>query len=624
MRTSLVLAFLLFAQSAFASHLPSQFAEKYAHLAKQTLTINQDGSKQLGDARLFMRDGIRVLYLKGDRYEMAFQHGRLVQDVFAMGAMPKIASMIESAARNSFPKIPGVVDTVIEGIYRTYSKSIINYSAKKTGVSFDDYLIEAYGLAAGSGYPLDKIIYAFLTPEILQIILGQQMRGQKNLPAPSAVNECTDFAVPPERTTSGGYVIGRNTDYSLNGYFDKYPTVIYYQPTDGAQPHMTLTSAGVHSAGVVGFNASGLFLGVHTIPTWDTSSKGHPAFDVGQHVLRSARSFDDALTIFKSMLPGAGWAYTLVSTKENRTATIELSNSKLSVRETTGENHIQTNHFLSKAMLSRNLDINATINEDTRARFARSESLLGSSHDLIDARKAVAILADKTDPHSNQVKGLGNVIATHFTVTSAVFDTGTESLYFANGLAPSSLTKFIQLPLINNFNPDTFLDSSYETILHDHYHRDYPNESLAEKMYIAAKHAYELDLDANKSRSLLDHVVLIDPKNPAYLYMLALMEIKTGNPAKAHKTLTKCANLTAGHYNLTCRYFAAKIDAANARPDRAKHIFESILAEAAPKIEAPLIRATKANLKTLKRTNSLRFNPDTLSIFMPEGDVLAY
>jgi len=624
MRTSLVLAFQLFAQTGFASHWPSHVAKKYAHLADQSLTINQDGSKELGDARLFMRDGIRVLYLKGDRFEMAFQHGRLVQDVFAMGAMPKIAFMIESAARNSFPKIPGIVDTVIEGIYRTYSKSIINYSAKKTGVSIDNYLIEAHGLAAGSGYPLDKIIYAFLAPEILQIILGQQMRGHKNLPAPPAVNECTDFAVPPERTESGGYVIGRNTDYSLNGYFDRYPTVIYYHPTDGAQPHMTLTSAGVHSAGVVGFNASGLFLGVHTIPTWDTSSKGHPAFDVGQHVLRTAKSFDEALEIFKSMLPGAGWAYTLVSTQENRTATIELSNSKLSVRETTGENHIQTNHFLSKSMLSRNLDINATINEDTRARFTRSETLLGSSYGSFDVRKAVAILADKTDPHSNQVKGIGNVIATHFTVTSAVFDTGTGSLYFANGLAPTSLTEFIQFPLINNFNPNTFQDNSYDTITHDHYHRDYPSESLAEKMYIAAKNAYEIDLDAKKSRSLLNHVVLIDRKNPAYLFMLGLMEIKTGNPAQAKKTLEKCANLTEGHYNLASRYFVAKIDAANAQTDIAKHIFETLLAEADPKIEAPLIRAIKANLKTLKRTNSLRFNPDTLSIFMPEGDVLAY
>ena len=624
MRIFIAFCSLVFGQSILASPLTSPLISKYAYLNEQQLITNKDGSKEFGEARLFLREGIRVLYLKGDRFEMAFQHGRLVQDIFASGAMPKIAAMIESAARNSFPKIPGVVDPIIEGIYKTYSKSIINHAAKQHGVSFDEYVIEAYGLAAGSGYPIDKIIYAFLSPEILQIILGQQMRGQKDLPAPTAVNECTDFAIPPERSLSGGYIIGRNTDYSLNGFFDKYPTVIYYHPTDGAQPHMTLTSAGVHSAGVVGYNASGLFLGVHTIPTWDTSSKGHPAFDVGQHVLRTARSFDEAVAIFKTMLPGAGWAYTLVSAKERRTATIELSNSMLSVRETTGEDHIQTNHYLSKSMLSRNLDINATINEDTRARYKRTESMLNSGSGLIDARKAVSILADKTDPYSGEVKGLGNVIATHFTVTSAVIDTGSHSIYFANGLAPSSLTKFIQLPLIETFNPDTFLDEPYDTITEDSYHHDHPNQSLAEKMYIFAKNAYEIEMDPKKSRTLLNHVVLVDQTNPAYLYMLGLMEIKTGNATQARKTLNKCANMAKGHYHLACRYFSAKIDASNGAPRRATIAFEEILSKTDPLTEAPLIRAIKSNLNKLKRTNRLRFNPDTLSIFMPEGDVLAY
>jgi predicted choloylglycine hydrolase/predicted aconitase with swiveling domain len=624
MRIFIAFSSLVFGQSLLASALPMPLVSKYAYLNEQQLITNKDGSKELGEARLFLRDGIRVLYLKGDRYEMAFQHGRLVQDVFASGAMPKIAAMIESAARNSFPKIPGVVDPIIEGIYRTYSNSIINHSSKKTGVSFDEYVIEAYGLAAGSGYPIDKIIYAFLSPEILQIILGQQMRGQKDLPAPTAVNECTDFAIPPERSLSGDYIIGRNTDYSLNNYFDKYPTVIYYHPTDGAQHHMTVTSAGVHTAGVVGYNASGLFLGVHTIPTWDASSKGHPAFDVGQHVLRTARSFDDAVGIFKTMLPGAGWAYTLVSTKENRTATIELSNSKLSVRETTGHNHIQTNHYLSSEMLSRNLDINATINEDTRARYYRTESLLNSHSGLIDVRKAISILADKTDPLSGQVKGLGNVIATHFTVTSTVIDTGSQSLYVASGLAPASLTKFIQLPLIEIFNSETFLDAPYDTITDDRYHHEYPNQSLAEKMYIQAKNAYEIEMDARKSRSLLNHVILVDQHNPAYLYMLGLMEIKTGDPDRAKKTLGKCAAIANGHYELTCRYFSAKLDANNGNAQSAIQELEAILTKANPRTEMPLIRAIKKNLKTLKRTNRVRFNPDTLSIFMPEGDVLSY
>jgi tetratricopeptide (TPR) repeat protein len=615
---------LISSQLAMASNLPNDLKTQYQSLLEQPLVTNADGSKELGKARLYIRDGIRVLYLTGDRFEMAFQHGRLTADIFQSGAMPQIAKMIEKAAKNSFPDIPSLVDPIINGIYRTYSNSIVKHSAHKMSLLPKEYLVEAYGLAAGSGQPLKTIIHAFLAPEMLQVILGQQMRGVKNLPTPQAVAECTDFAVPATRTENGGFIIGRNTDYSLNGYFDRYPTVLYYNPTDGSQPHMAVTSAGVHTAGVVGYNKSGLFLAVHTIPTWDTSTKGFPVFDVSQHALRHAKTFDEAVTIFQSMPPAAGWAYTLVSSNENRTATIEVSNSRLSVRETTGSIHVQTNHYLSKSMLSRNLDINATINEDTRARFERVFKLLEDTPKGFTVQNAVSILGDKTDPYSDSIKGLGNVVATNFTVTSAVFDTGKKSLYLASGLAPTSLTPFIELPLIENFDPETFTKTPYEYLLDDHYHHSYPNESRAEQLYIQAKHAYEIELNHEKARDILEQITTLDINNPTYLYMLALMQIKTGHFEQAQQTLNDCVNQASGHYRLTCQYFSAKIHGVGGKRDVALNIFNAILLEADPSLEAPLIAATQKNIKTLRRLLPLRLNPDTLAIFMPEADVLAY
>lgn len=624
MRVMITLLALGLAHTVSADNIPAELAVKYRSLMTLPVITQPDGVKSLGPAKLFTREGIRVLYLTGDRFEMAYQHGRLISDIFQDGAMPKIGSMIESAARNSFPKIPSVVNPIIKGIYKHYSEAILEHAAKQVGMTVDQYIIEAYGLAAGSGYPVDKIVHAFLAPEILQVILGQQMRGQKNLPPPSAVNECTDFAVPPTATSSGGYIIGRNTDYSLNGYFDRFPTVIYYFPTDGAQPHMTVTSAGVHTAGVVGYNNAGLFLGVHTIPTWDTSENGHPVFDVGQYVLRNAKSFDEAIDIFKNRLPGAGWAYTLVSTFENRSATIELSNSAISVRETTGSHHIQSNHFLTSKMKSRNIDINASINEDTQARYERVNQLLKSSGSEIDVRRTVDILADKTDPFTGTIRGLGNVVATHFTVTSTVFDTGQQALYFANGLAPTSLTRFIELPLIQNFDPETFSDQAYRTLINDSYHRDNPQQSLAERLYIDAKQAYEIELNAPKARELLSQVASIDSNNHAYIYVLGLMEIKTRQIQKAQKTMEQCKKISSGHHKLACSFFLAKILASTGQRNDAFHLLSDILVAADPELEAPLIKATKDNLKKIKRREKIRLNPDTLSIFMPEADVLAY
>lgn len=607
-----------------AESIPIHITSKYKHLLATNISDESPRVRTLGDAKLYIRDGIRVLYLKGDRFEMAYQHGKLLKEEIGNGALPKIGSMVESAAKNSFPDIPAIVDPIIEGIYKTYTTAIINHAAKMSNMTKDDYMIEAYGLSAGSGLPLDIVVRAFLGPEILQIILGQQMRDQKNLPAPYSVNECTDFAIPPLRTLNGGFVIGRNTDYSLNGYFDKYPTIIYYNPTDGAQPYMSITSAGVHTAGVVGYNQSGLFLGVHTIPTWDTSMQGFPVFDVGQKVLREAKSFNEAVKILQSHLPGAGWTYTLISAHENRSAAIEVTNSKLSIRETTGDHHIQSNHFISKSMLSRNLDINATINEDTRARYNRTQNLLTSLENPTDASAAVRILADKTDPLTNQISGIGNVIATHMTVTSAVIDTAKQSVYLANGMAPTSLTTFVEFPSIERFNPKTFDDETYETIIENDYHKDHPAISKAEQIYIEAKDAYEIKLNRGKALSLLENATQIDPDAVAYKYMTGLMAIKVRDYTKAQNYLGRCQEMGAGHYKLACQYYLARIKASTGEGHEAIQDLQNILTEANPKTEGSLIRATLKNLRKLSRTGILRFNPDTLSIFMPEADVLAY
>lgn len=611
-------------QSATAFGLPKNLREKYEILLNQKIVEGANGGKQLGPARLFVRDGVRVLYLHGDRFEMAYQHGRLLKDIIPLGAMPKIASMLESAAINSFPKNPVIINPIIKGIYKSYTNSLLNHAAKNTGSTIDEYIIEAHGLAAGSGLPLEQIVYAFLNPEMLQVILGQQMNGQKNLPAPRAVNECTDFAVDPKYTQNSGYVIGRNTDYSLNGYFDKYPTVLYYDPTDGSQPYMAVTSAGVHTAGVVGYNSSGLFLGVHTIPTWDTSKKGHPIFDVAQLVLRKATTFNEAIAYFKKHLPAAGWTYTLVSTNEKRSASIEVTNSRVSVRETTGHIHVQTNHFITESMMSRNLNINASINEDTRARYKRTMDLIASTTEPFTARRAVQILADKTDGFSGEIRSIGNVVATHFTVTSAVIDSGLGSLFIAKGLAPTSLNKFIELPLIDRFNPDTFEQEDYQTITEDQYHKDYPKMSSAEQLYISAKNAFEIDNDPLKSMNIINQAVAVDPKNSAYRYMLGLMSIKSGMFNEAQEAFQTCSRFVAGHHNLTCLYFSARIYGATGNSDQAEKLLNMVLNLADPHIESALIEATKTNLRLLRRTKRIPLNPDTLAIFMPEADVLSY
>ena len=82
--------------------------------------------------------------------------------------------------------------------------------------------------------------------------------------------------------------------------------------------------------------------------------------------------------------------------------------------------------------------------------------------------------------------------------------------------------------------------------------------------------------------------------------------------------------MATGHYKLACQYYIARTNASMGETDEAIQNLQSILTEANPKTEGPLIRATIKNIRKLRRTGILRLNPDTLGIFMPEADVLAY
>lgn len=610
------------AQPAVGYETPESYKYKYKDLSTQDLIHNDDGSISFGVSKLFRRGGLRILHLKGDSYEMAFQHGRLLREEIKNGALPQTAMIVRNSVLNSFPVAPGLTDAVINVIYRLYSGSMVSYASKALGVSEDQFLADAYGMADAAGLSVDQVVHALTGPETLQVILGERLTGGSKLPAPLMVNECTDFSAMA--LNKSGIVIGRNTDYPLNGTFDRFPTVIYYHPTDGDQKFMSITSAGLHTAGVVGLNESGLYLGIHTIPTRDVSKQGIPAFYIGERILRKARNFDAAVKMFASLRPAAGWSYTLVSLNERRSGTIEFNNKKFALRESNESWHVQTNHYLSEHMKGSNLDLNATINADTRARFNRTRDLLAHHDFSMTAERAVEILSDKIDPFSGQVRGLGNVIAVHTTLTSAVVDSAVRKIYVASGLAPVSTTPFIEVPFVEDFDPNKFSGNDFHVIENSSYHREYAHISEAEQLYIAAKTAYETELNPAKAASILSRVITIDPENPGYKFVLALMYLKSGDFSSA-ETALKISELSDDqHYRLASQYYLARIAAHRGERLVAEDYLEKVLRHGEPSMEGPLLQAAKASLKKIKRRGALRLNHQTIAVFMPEADVVQY
>ncbi len=600
--------------------VPADVKRKYKHLYAEPVQGTADGGLSFHKGRLFHRGGVRVLSLEGDRFEMAFQHGRLLADVIPKGAVPQAALAVEHAVRNGFPSIPLVTGIIVNAFYRRVTEGMFDYAMKTLGNSSDEVLMDAYGLSEGSGLPLQTILYGALGPESLQVLLGERV---PNPAAAAYASHCTDFAVWGSRTADGEVILGRNTDYPLNGSYDEYPTVLYFNPARGQQKFMSVASAGVHNAGVVGINESGIFLGVHSLPTTDVSTEGIPAFFIGQEVLRNARSIDEAVKLFRQRNPPSGWTYHVASLREKRSVSVELSNRHMGTVPSAGEFHAQSNHYRSAEMTPYYLHVNEGTDVDSSARLKRAEDLIQSTQGAFTVERAARILGDKVDPYTMKVNGFGNTIAVHTTLTSLVVEAGKNRIFVASGRAPVSVGDYVELPLAGHFSPADFTKQKFELLHNTAFSDVYPQMAKAEKLFIEAKVAYEDELDFAKSLRLMEEVLKLDGSNPFYQFDAAIIALKANERSKSVYRLNRVVALSNQHLRFVARYYLARLKADEGDKKAALVLFQSLLADLQTG-EAKLKEATESAIDSCRGFGRFPLPTQTLGLMVQQADMLSY
>lgn len=115
----LVLALVPFlGNDLLALETPENIKAQYSYLYPIQAENLPDGGTRFHKAYLYKRRGLNLLYLSGDRFEMAYQHGRLLNKEIHQGALPQTASMIRNAVMNNFGNIPVVSHWVIRSYYK--------------------------------------------------------------------------------------------------------------------------------------------------------------------------------------------------------------------------------------------------------------------------------------------------------------------------------------------------------------------------------------------------------------------------------------------------------------------------------------------------------------------------
>jgi len=100
---------------------------------------------------------------------------------------------------------------------------------------------------------------------------------------------------------TGDFIHARNLDYESQGVFDRNPAVIYFHPEKaGELNYGSVTSLGIHTAGITGFNEAGITLGLHQTFVDAVSRTGTPILSVTERVVREARTLDQALQMLQS------------------------------------------------------------------------------------------------------------------------------------------------------------------------------------------------------------------------------------------------------------------------------------------------------------------------------------
>ncbi len=612
-------------QAEIPTRVPAKVRKQYAYLYSLTPKVEADGSVSFHRARKFERGGVNVLFLKGDRFEMAFQHGRLLKDQVVEGALPAAARLFEKTVTNGIPQMPVLSAIVINRFKRKYPDTILETMMRHPELAPDGILLEAYGLSEGAGLPVSELLNGLVGPESLQTMIGERLGKSSLLGAVAAPSsQCSAFAAWGDMTADGEMLIGRNTDYGLNGTFDRFPAAIYYEPTDGAQKVLAITSSGLHTAGVVGLNESGLYLGVHTIPSSNVSTSGVPAFMFAQEVLRQAKTFDEAVALFSKVKTAAGWTYLLVSTREKKVASLELSYGGMTVLPARGKYHVQTNHFRTPERSPDYLHVNVSVDDDTVGRFNRVERMLRDSAGTLTDREAMAILADKFDPIYGKVRGVGNTVANHTTMTSVVVKPDSGSILVGSGRAPVSISNFVELPLIERADPAVF--GVFPTVSYSNvnYGALFPKEMQAEQHFIRAKVAFESESDAGKALGFIQNAIASDPVNPLYRFMGGMLALKAKANGTAAQLLKGLLNSADDHYRRLAHYYLGRIDADAGLPGSALNHFRDCLDRIDSQREKKLAGAAREAIQRLGRIRRYRLHTAGLVLLMQQGDMVEY
>ncbi len=588
-----------------------ELKKRYRPLYEQRVKSIGPNAWSFDKARLYKRGDTYALFLKGDAFEMAFQHGKLLSEQVQNGVLMQLSKTIPNHLENSVSQSK-ILNALVIQLVDYFGHRLREHTPWES-------LVESFALSEGSGLALHHISNSMVVMEALYILAKYAIRTERMDPGSLAFAGCSSFAAWGDHSADGDLIIGRNLDYPLNGYFDENPIVTYFEPTDGGQRYLSLGSAGLHPPSLTSMNESGIYLAAHLIPTEETSFEGTPMYFVVSDIIRHATTFDEAVARFRDRRLTLGWAFVLASHKEGRVATLEITNERVAVRESKDGKHFLTNHF--SFLENSNLFVNRAVEDDTKGRYFQMQEGLRRAG-KVTPEIAAHIMGDSFDPWLQKDRGLGATVAVHITVGSTVFEPAKERMWVGQGLAPTSQNEWLPFPLFGNWEKP-WEAMPKQTLPPHPIHRGNPKLAEAVKHYVKAKMAYEFDVDNETAWRELTECTRLDPGNPAYHFVQAIFALKTDRWGEAVEGLSHVIGFDEPlHLRALALYYRGRIHASRGSKEAA--LADFALAQKSDELDEKLGRALRKAIMRVRIFGKFPLSAKKLPILMQFADFVYY
>ncbi len=389
-------------------------------------------------------EGIHVLRLRGNDYEMGFQHGEMLRDAIPNGPLPYFARYVEKLlSAGLIGRLGGPASHLLgSALSMTVGRRIARRFPARIREAMD-------GLADGARMSRKELRRAVTMPEtylwvgsVYKKVFRAPMGQRHGVP----VLGCTSAIAWGDATTHGRLLHGRNFDYQGVGVWDREQAVVFHEPSDG-QAYVSIAAAGVLLGGITAMNESGLSLVVHQhIACTDFDLDGVPVGVVGDEVMRYAKSIDDARRILDGHRPNGAWTYVITSAHEKRAIAYEVTCDRRAVIEpdTLAKDKSvfgYSNVYLHKDLHQTEVDFYPSYWRNNMARFRQANARLHDAYGKIDADVIASILGDVGD------ECRFSAISALSTVASVVFDAERGLVYVATGRPPVSNRPYLAFDL---------------------------------------------------------------------------------------------------------------------------------------------------------------------------------